>query len=328
MKRKYTVLTAVLAATAVLMAGTWLLSARQSGSDTLETVLAASVSGNVTGISYNTAEEQLRFVLREEQWFWEDDSEFPLSQGYAQTMTSLLQNVTATELVTENCPDFTEYGLEKPKKTITAETDEGETVTLYLGDQNTHTKDYYMRIGDENALYTVDSTFYDSFNHDLYSMAAYEEWPAASAESVTSMQLESADASFLISRREETTSEDDSSVTEIYTYTDADESFDTEDITAASLLNDASSVSFTGLAAFRPDASAVASYGLETPSATLTVTYLTASGAEETCTLQIGTKSESGDYPVRIENSNCVYWMDGDLVDEFLTFSSDLLLVY
>ena len=99
-------------------------------------------------------------------------------------------------------------------------------------------------------------------------------------------------------------------------------------ITAASLLNDASSVSFTGLAAFKPDASAVASYGLETPSATLTVTYLTASGTEETCTLQIGTKSESGDYPVRIENSNCVYWMDGVLVDEFLTFSSDLLLVY
>lgn len=116
MKRKYTVLTAVLSATAVLMAGTWFLSARQSGTDTVETVLAASVSGNVTGISYNTAEEQLRFVLREEQWFWEDDSEFPLSQGYAQTMTSLLQNVTATELVTENCPDFTEYGLEKPKK--------------------------------------------------------------------------------------------------------------------------------------------------------------------------------------------------------------------
>ena len=177
MERKYTALTAVLAATAVLMAGTWLLSARQSGTDTVETVLAASVSGNVTGISYNTAEEQLRFVLREEQWFWEDDSEFPLSQGYAQTMKSLLQNVTATELVTENCPDFTEYGLEEPQKTITAETDEGETVTLYLGDQNTHTKDYYMCIGDENALYTVDSTFYDSFNHDLYARQPTKNGP-------------------------------------------------------------------------------------------------------------------------------------------------------
>lgn len=112
MKRKHLAVMAGLAATAALGWGTWLLTGIQNQPETAATVLAASLSGDINRITYDVNGETIELIAEDGVWSWSEDASFPLSQGYVQTMQSLLEHVTATELVCETCTDFSEYGLE------------------------------------------------------------------------------------------------------------------------------------------------------------------------------------------------------------------------
>lgn len=163
------------------------------------------------------------------------------------------------------------------------------------------------------------------FSHTLYELAETDAWPANDADAVTSLSFSSGEKSFSVtSRSEEQTDADGeiSSVT-VYTFSGDGESFDTTDAAAPSLLDAARSLSFTSLAAFKPDGDTLAALGMEAP-ASLTVSY-ESGGTSKECTLLIGTLTESGAYCVQIDGSDCVYTMEAADVEAFSEFSASIL---
>ena len=330
MKRKVLFLGLALAATAALGAGAWALQRAQEAQESalaqVETVQAASLSGEVTRIAYGTSDGgEVCLTLSDGVWQSADNDAFPLTQSYAQTMASLASNVGATKLVLEDCTDLAEYGLDEPQKHIEAETDAGEMVALFIGDKNTHTGDYYLRVDGGTAVYTVDATFFAAFDHTLLDMAQLESWPVSEAQEVTALVVEGGGNSYSVAARTESDGED--SVT-LYTFTDADGSFDTADAAAASVLEAAAELSFTSMAAFRPDEAALDGFGLDASAVRVTVSYTDASGGEAQAALSVGAKTDGGEYYVRIDGSDCVHLMDADALEALLAFSGSYLPEY
>ena len=69
--------------------------------------------------------------------------------------------------VISSVKDLSLYGLSEPSLTINLELSDGTKKTIKMGDLNDMTYDYYISIDGDSNVYTVDSSFADSFGTDV-----------------------------------------------------------------------------------------------------------------------------------------------------------------
>ena len=129
-------------------------------------------SDDVTALSYTYNGVEYVMEKVDETWEYISEDSFDLDQSQVTTLISGISNIT-TEVKIENVTDFEQYGLKEPANTVTI-TIKDEILTLYIGDCNTSTGDYYFRIGDESTVYTVDSVTGTKFNIPISTMALEE----------------------------------------------------------------------------------------------------------------------------------------------------------
>lgn len=80
-----------------------------------------------------------------------------LKEATVANLTRTVDNITAAELIEENCSDFGKFGLADEASTIEVRYKSGRTRTLYIGDISPVSRQYYVRADGNSNVYTVAS---------------------------------------------------------------------------------------------------------------------------------------------------------------------------
>ena len=127
---------------------------------------------DITKFSYQLEGQTLSFTKEGENWHYDGDSSVDIDEDAVETLLSKAVNVTAEETVTEY-DTLADFGLETPSNTITITTEEGNT-TLFIGNQNEITNQYYLKKADSDIIYLVGSAVATGFNKTVEDLTAEE----------------------------------------------------------------------------------------------------------------------------------------------------------
>ena len=166
--------------------------------------------------SYGT----LRFSYDGETRTSEDDPSFALNQDSVSALFNRLNSLTAVRDLGEQ-EELEDYGLAEPVITISLTLQDGQEMTVYLGNEASDGNLYFMT-SESTHIYTGDSylaTAFDCQLSDLEAQEEEEEEDASSEESTessedASAEEESAESSSDSSEEESSESAEESSVEE------------------------------------------------------------------------------------------------------------------
>ncbi|MGN0376228.1 MAG: DUF4340 domain-containing protein [Suilimivivens sp.] len=145
------------------------------------TVLDIDTS-QVTEIGITNGEETMDLEKDGDTWKCLEDDTFLVDTDMLQTFLDAAGTITS-ELMIEEVTDMDQYGLEKPSISIALQWD-SNLYMIHIGDQNTVAGGcYYLRMNDENTVYTISSYQYNALNKTKEDFAAEEEEEETESES-------------------------------------------------------------------------------------------------------------------------------------------------
>lgn len=261
---------------------------------------------SLSALSYtdHSAGTTMSFTKDGDTWYVSNDRDIPLTQSYIETMEDTFCSLSATREISD--PDaLSDYGLDSPAYTIELTDQDGTLTTVTIGDSAG--EDYYLAVnGQEDTLYTVESSVVSSMQYDLDTMVAKDDIP-----SIGSGNLVQAD----ITEKGTTT-----------TYSSEDEE-QTE--TISTIAGGYGAMSLTELASYHADAEELASFGLDEASRiTVKLTYNESSEEESdedplTFTLYIGNTTDDDTRYVQVQDSDLVYLVSSGILNNLLGGSEE-----
>ena len=277
----------------------------EESSVTSSTILELDES-SVSNIKWTYNEETLSFSQNNGSWTYDGDSAFPLNTGYLDTIFTNLSSLTAYYEPLENVEDLAEYGLDDPAMTVTITTADGET-ELNFGSASLMDSLRYFSMGD-GKIYMVSNSLISDYQYALYDLIQMEAIPSIS--DYVSFDLSSANGDLHFDYLEDS----GLAYSDEYVWFYNNEALDTQLMT--SHIQNVTTLSWTECINYNASAEDLASYGLDTPQLTATVTYKV-DDAEKTFTLEMG--DYAGDYCyARISGSSMVYTIDATICDTLL----------
>lgn len=223
-------------------------------------------SDAATSLSWTHEGETLRFENSGGSWVYAGDEDFPLDVSYINTMLGELEELTSSKTI-EAPDDLAEYGLDEPECSISV-TAEAET-TIDIGGETSLDGLRYVSIGDGN-VYLVSSDLLTNFSCGLYDLVSKEAIPDMS--DLVSFTVETASGTLDIEYLEDS----GLAYTDRYTwfsladgeYTALDNEL-TEDLVSL-----VTGLSWGECVDYDADVKDLGDYGLDTPSVTVSVSYI------------------------------------------------------
>lgn len=290
--------------------------------DTTVTVFTLD-SSKVSAIDYVFDGESISLKKADGKWQWADDADFPLDETYPEDMLSVLTSVIADRLIAENLDNEAEFGMDEPNMSVKYSTSDGTEYTYVIGDYNSVSEGYYVKVGTQDKIYMIKDSSGSSviapFMYYKLEMIKADSIPEPEAERITDVEYVMDGKNYLLT----TKSEGADFYTEPYTYfyVGGDGVKIASDGQAAGeLMSAVSSLALGNAVAFKPDAEALANYGLgENSAVALKVVYEEDVTSEGTDTTVNVTKSE--DYSLKIGKTTdeegkvkCYAMLDGSEV--------------
>lgn len=153
-----------------------------------EDIVAFSIAENaLAGFTTFYGGERLSIIREDGTWKVADDSDFPLKQSSIGNMAGALESFVATGTFQSDAAG--EYGLDDPACTITVTSELGEEHVLEIGDKNTVTGEYYLRVDKNDTIYTVASTKAKYFLYTKMQLIDSESFPTISSDDITRVTL-------------------------------------------------------------------------------------------------------------------------------------------
>ena len=221
-------------------------------------------AGTVQSLSWEYESETLAFH-KDGTWLYDEDEAFPVDE---EKMNELLETFQAfgAAFIIHDVTDFAQYGLDDPVCTIDLTT-EDTSYEIQLGDYSTMDAQRYVSIGDGN-VYLVKEDPLDTFDVELSDLIDNDETPIF--DQVESIQFTGSDSYQVIYQEEST-----------YSYCADDVYFKEQDGTylpldtslVDSYLSTITSLSPTDYVTYNAAEEDLATYGLDNPELTVTVTY-------------------------------------------------------
>lgn len=274
-----------------------------------------------------------------EEWYTPTDENCPVDSYTVGNMTSALAEISSTREIESKDVDEETFGFTDPSKVITFTLTDGTEYTYTLGILNDVVDKYYFRLNDEENVYLIDSTLYNSFDYDLLGLAAVEEFPALGNQDIANMTMtvdgetwyfeDAKDAAHKKNEEEVPTcvwkyGTNEKKLTKMDT--DTSEDF----VSAVINLSNSECVSYNMTKKEQKK------YGLDDPYLTLTVNYTEMESSEtdteedteavaeaeiidRNYTLYVGgTDEETGEYYVNIEGTKGIYTMNVSKIESLL----------
>lgn len=148
---------------------------------------------DVTGLTVS-GDYELKLV-KGDDGVWKEESipEKAIKQESVNMLLSEIDNITTSETVIEAPEDLSQYGLDEPFRTITAELSDGTSVTLCAGAKSDLLSKYYVKTEGGESVYMVDSYIVEDFAktpEELVEEKTTGTPAAAEAETVTETEAE------------------------------------------------------------------------------------------------------------------------------------------
>lgn len=295
-----------------------------------ETMILSLSSDELSSIGWTYEDETITFTKTDDGWEYAGDPAFPLSETSFGSVLSGVASVAATKTI-EAPEDVSQYGLDEPACEVMVEPVEADTVWLRIGSETDMGGERYVSIGDGN-VYLTDASILDAFSVGLYDLVQMESIPYM--QDVDAFAVEGETQSLTI----EHLPDSGLAYSDVYEWFAQDDSgshitLDTE--LTEDIIESVTQMSWVGCVNYAADEEDLASYGLDTPAAVVTVRYTTEvqvatdltddSGnmlydteeREETFVLELGNYVDSYCY-ARIADSDMVYTVDASILDGLL----------
>lgn len=258
----------------------------------------------VTALELCDGEVTLRFARTDDTWHWVDDGTFPLDQDAVAALLALPSSLAAAEPV-QGQGELSGYGLETPKKYVTATAD-GADSTIYVGSQAADGRWYVLT--QDGVVRLAAQADGEALSRSIYSMAVLPELPAITEENLISLTLTGAEG------RQVTFSVDESGVRRS----------GARDVTekTASLVDELGKLAVTACVDYDPADGAAAVCGLDVPEAILAVNYVNAHGGDGALTLTIGGSTGDGGRYVTLNGDTTIYRMEETGLAQVLTLAA------
>lgn len=258
----------------------------------------------VTALELCDGEVTLRFARTDDTWHWVDDGTFPLDQDAVAALLALPSSLAAAEPV-QGQGELSGYGLETPKKYVTATAD-GADSTIYVGSQTSDGRWYVLT--PDGVVRLAAQADGEALSRSIYDMAVLPELPAITEENLISLTLTGAEG------KQVTFSVDESGVRRSGAW----------DVTekTASLVDELGKLAVTACVDYDPADGAAAVCGLDVPEAILAVNYVNAHGGDGALTLTVGGSTGDGGRYVTLNGDATIYRMEETGLAQVLTLAA------
>ena len=258
----------------------------------------------VTALELCDGDVTLRFARTDDTWYWVDDGTFPLDQDAVAALLALPSSLAAAEPV-QGQGELSGYGLETPKKYVTATAD-GADSTIYVGSQTSDGRWYVLT--PDGVVRLAAQADGEALSRSIYDMAVLPELPAITEENLISLTLTGAEG------KQVTFSVDESGVRRS----------GARDVTekTASLVDELGKLAVTACVDYDPADGAAAVCGLDVPEAILAVNYVNAHGGDGALTLTVGGSTGDGGRYVTLNGDATIYRMEETGLAQVLTLAA------
>lgn len=258
----------------------------------------------VTALELCDGEVTLRFARTDDTWHWVDDGTFPLDQQAVAALLALPSSLAAAEPV-QGQGELSGYGLETPKKYVTATAD-GADSTIYVGSQTSDGRWYVLT--PDGVVRLAAQADGEALSRSIYDMAVLPELPAITEENLISLTLTGAEG------KQVTFSVDESGARRS----------GARDVTekTASLVDELGKLAVTACVDYDPADGAAAVCGLDVPEAILAVNYVNAHGGDGALTLTVGGSTGDGGRYVTLNGDATIYRMEETGLAQVLTLAA------
>lgn len=290
--------------------------------------LAEAAQSEYIKLSYSNGSAYLAFALDQEgAWYWENEPDFPLNDETIRSLLSLLSTL-APQQTLDRPDDLSEFGLDTPHATLTATAPDGGVLRIAMGSATTDGASYYADInGNAEHVYIIAGELYQVMQTPIYDMCVLPELPKLIEAQLNMVMLQGP---------AEQGSDEEGEPVEVHmtTLLSATHAEDSDSVSWRSgganvtdvpkvraLLSDLADLRVSACVDYRPSDAAAELCGFAAPS-TLTVTYRTATGTEETFQLLIGNQNMDGTGRyVRIGEAEAIYLMELELLDPMMSIA-------
>ncbi len=258
----------------------------------------------VTALELCDGEVTLRFARTDDTWYWAEDRTFPLEQSAVAELLALPSSLAAAEPV-QGQGELSGYGLETPKKYVTATAD-GADSTIYVGSQTSDGRWYVLT--PDGVVRLAAQADGEALSRSIYDMAVLPELPAITEENLISLTLTGAEG------KQVTFSVDESGVRRS----------GARDVTekTASLVDELGKLAVTACVDYDPADGAAEVCGLDAPAAVLAVNYVNAHGGDGALTLTVGGSTGDGGRYVTLNGDATIYRMEETGLAQVLTLAA------
>ena len=161
----------------------------ESEEESEKTSVFTASADDIKSLDFLVDEKETTFEKKDDDWVKKDEEDFPVNQTTLSDAASALTSIESDRVLSD-VDDLAEYGLDSPSNTIkiTCESEKSEdketeekTTTLYVGDENSSTSQYYVyKDDDKSTVYMVESSCIEPFTKTLYDYAQMEDFPVIS----------------------------------------------------------------------------------------------------------------------------------------------------
>lgn len=128
-------------------------------------------------IAFTRAEsEAISLRKTDSGWQVAERAGLPIDSAVINPILNRLSQMLALRLITSECTDPSEYGLDSPTLTLTLTAD-GTTKTYLFGDENSYYEGYYCMIEGTQSVYLLDLAYVTAFDLEMEDLLLTETLP-------------------------------------------------------------------------------------------------------------------------------------------------------
>ncbi|MBR2528793.1 MAG: DUF4340 domain-containing protein [Blautia sp.] len=124
----------------------------------------------VQSLSFSINGTETIFVKTDQIWTMQQDAFFPVDEAGVEKILSTLHPLRVSRVLPEP-EDLASYGLDLPVNTVRIEQTDGSEVKVQLGDKNEGTGDVYVKVDQDDTVYTVSPALLESLPADQMDIA-------------------------------------------------------------------------------------------------------------------------------------------------------------
>lgn len=243
----------------------------ESEEESEKTSVFTASADDIKSLDFLVDEKETTFEKKDDDWVKKDEEDFPVNQTTLSDAASALTSIESDRVLSD-VDDLAEYGLDSPSNTIkiTCESEKSEdketeekTTTLYVGDENSSTSQYYVyKDDDKSTVYMVESSCIEPFTKTLYDYAQMEDFPVISDTDNINKITVKGDKSYELSKNTDTN---------LWTVKGDGDEEKADTATVSSLTTSFGSMAYNSFVDYK--CKDMSTYGLDDPYAVITVDY-------------------------------------------------------